>query len=453
VSLGEQVKDRRATLKLSRRRLGELTGLTEGKVWSIENGRRTTTAEEEALARVLGIETTTGHRETDFNTWVNGSEPAVGETVTVASPADLETLSAPPEPPPAAERAPLVVPTAGGGPVRQEGLRLVSNSELQTFKSCRRKWWLGWYRGLRPREESPVGPRAIGDRIHRALQLYYVPAAFQPLDPRAALERLIIEDWTKLTTDATPTLDLRRKFEQEANLERIMVEGYMEWLAETGDDGELEVIAPETYVEAELNIDELWDPDERPYERLRLIGRMDVRARRKTDGSIVFIDHKTVGSITAKTRVLPLDEQMLHYHLIESLTTDPADGQRRADGALYNMLRRVKRTPGAKPPFYARVHVPHNDHELNSYKQRVIGAVYDLAEVEQSLQRTGGKSHLTAAYPRPSQDCTWCPFFQVCGMFDDGSRAEDMLNTYYEVGDPLEYYQNTTSDVGSVEAE
>jgi len=174
---------------------------------------------------------------------------------------------------------------------------------------------------------------------------------------------------------------------------------------------------------------------------------MDVRATRVTDGSVVFIDHKTVGSITAKTRLLHLDEQMLHYHLIEE--GGAVDGPARPDGALYNMLRRVKRTPGAKPPFYARVHVPHNDRELVSYRARTLGVIQDMLDVEDTLVKTGERTHLSVVYPRPSQECTWCPFFQVCGMFDDGSRAEDMLDAYYEVGDPLEYYQSTTNDGGS----
>ena len=49
----------------------------------------------------------------------------------------------------------------------------ISNSEIQTFKDCRRKWWLSYYRRLRPRTESKTGALALGSRIHQALDDYY----------------------------------------------------------------------------------------------------------------------------------------------------------------------------------------------------------------------------------------------------------------------------------------
>ena len=49
----------------------------------------------------------------------------------------------------------------------------VSNSELATFKECRRKWWLNYYRGLTPKNVPMHGPLALGTRIHYALEMYY----------------------------------------------------------------------------------------------------------------------------------------------------------------------------------------------------------------------------------------------------------------------------------------
>lgn len=437
---GSAVKQGREARGLSRKKLAGMTGLTEAKVWSIENGRTTSAEEHDALTRALNLE-----NDPNFE-W--SPPPPTSPSTPVRTQA---VVPSPPPPAPAqtADMPPLVVPSIGGGPVHEEGVRLISNSEIQTFKRCRRQWWLGWIRGFQPKTESPVGPAAVGGRIHRALRMHYLPPALQPMDPRAALERLIIDDWTALTQDGQPTLELKRRFDSEANLERIMLDGYLAWLAETGDDGDLEIVSSEAYVEAQLDVNELWDPEDRPFKEVRLIGRLDVRARRRTDGARVFIDHKTVASIAAKTRLLALDEQMLHYHLLEWLTREP--GEPYAAGAVYNMLRRVKRTSGAKPPFYARVFVPHNEHELRSFKQRVTGTVYDLIEAEQSLRATGGRSHLTAAYPTQSQGCNWCPFLQVCPMFDDGSRAEDMLKAHYVEEDPLKYYQ--VEEVGSVEPE
>jgi hypothetical protein len=209
-----------------------------------------------------------------------------------------------------------------------------------------------------------------------------------------------------------------------------MLEGYIQWLAETGADAEIEVIAAETYVEAPLH--EFND-------RVAIIGKMDVRVRRVIDNVRLFIDHKSVASVTQPTIMLPLDEQMLHYHLLEFLTLE--EGASRSDGALYNMLRRVKRTAAAKPPFYSRVEVRHNKQELDSYRRRLVGTITDILVVEGQLR--DGARHQTVAYPNPTRDCTWdCPFIAVCPMFDDGSRVDAMLEEHYVVGDPLSYYQD-----------
>ena len=48
----------------------------------------------------------------------------------------------------------------------------LSNSEIQVFKDCRRKWWLNYYRRLMPRKKDYTGALALGSRIHEA------PASF-----------------------------------------------------------------------------------------------------------------------------------------------------------------------------------------------------------------------------------------------------------------------------------
>ena len=49
----------------------------------------------------------------------------------------------------------------------------ISNSEIQTFKDCRRRWWFTYYRRLQPRERNFTGALALGSRIHEALDQYY----------------------------------------------------------------------------------------------------------------------------------------------------------------------------------------------------------------------------------------------------------------------------------------
>lgn len=421
----EQVVAARQRLKLSRKAMAERTGLTESRIWHIEHGKRVPDADDiTALARVLDLDSLP-HPSTLV-------APAVTRPAPVPRSTPAASTLVAPEPAPVllgdlATSLPLI-PTRGARPEPQEGVRLVSNSEVRTFKECRRRWWLGWFRRLRPRiGESALGPAAIGGRIHNALRYWYVPDGEPRIDPRHALELLIVHDWTALTQGGETSLEFRHKFDQEANLERAMIAGYVDWLAETGEDADLEIIAPETYLEAPLS------------DEVKLIGKLDVRARRRSDGIRVFLDHKTVGDLVSPVKTLVLDEQMLHYHLLEWLNTDEAET--RCAGAYYNMLRKSKRTQRANPPFYQRVAVFHNETTLTSYRTRLEGVVTDMLDVEEALR--DGEDPRRVAYPTPTRDCPWkCRFVQVCSMFDDGSRAEDMLTTYFEEGDTLSYYRN-----------
>lgn len=216
--------------------------------------------------------------------------------------------------------------------------------------------------------------------------------------------------------------ELRSIFE----LERRMIEGYLEWVAETGVDAELEVLGAERYVEVTVEVEGVGP--------VKLIGKLDALVRSLVTGQLLMLDHKTVGSFSIPE--LSLNQQMLHYHFILKLLEA---NQPTAEGGLYNMLRKVKRTRASKPPYYERRVIHHNEHELRAYSAKVVGTIGDIVETERKL--TAGVSHQVAAYPTPSRDCHWkCAFFKVCRMFDDGSRVEAALENLYEVRDPLSYY-------------
>jgi hypothetical protein len=430
----------------SRKSLGELSGLTEGKIWRIEKKGNPSTDEANALAPVL---------ETLLGTAAGAAAPAPSPT---SEPADqpVESPAEPPSAPVRTEQQPIDWTRLQGlaaqvseheleralkGPDPTTG-RLISNSEIQTFKDCRRKWWLGWYRSLTLKYESPVGALQIGGRVHRALACWYVPEGQIRINPVDALEILIVQDWTKVVqAHVGRELELAKleaQFNAEANLERAMIAGYMDWLAETGADADLRIISSEEYLEATL--EGFTDGLGRP---VKLIGKLDVRAYRTTDGSRKFLDHKTVGNLIQPRQTVQMSEQMLHYELLEFFNTP--EGEARCDGALYNMLRKTKRTAAAKPPFYDRVEVTHNPRVLDAFKRRIEATVTDILDVEAKLN--DGVHHLDVAYPRPSDTCTWkCEFFPVCNMFDDGSRAEDMLGAYYRQHDPLAYYAQTIEE-------
>lgn len=312
-----------------------------------------------------------------------------------------------------------------------DGVRRISNSEIQAFKNCRRQWWLAWYRGLRFNYEAPVEKKHNGDRVHRALAPWYVPDGVQRVDPRETLESVIQEDRDALVGQLTASgqsvdeSEAWIKLVKLNDLERIMVDGYMEWLEETGADEHLRIIAAETYLEVPIPG---FDLD------VRAVGKIDVRAVLTSNDQRVFIDHKTA-DVMPKLDDLERNEQMQYYELLEYLTP----GEEACQGALYNVIRRVKRTARAKPPFYERHLITHNVHRRESFYRRTLATVREMLAVESALDM--GVDPLDVITIRASRDCDWqCPFAAICTMFDDGSRVESLLENHYVAGDPLHYY-------------
>lgn len=305
-----------------------------------------------------------------------------------------------------------------------EVIRL-SNSELQTFKDCRRRWWLNYYRRLQPKQKDMTGALALGTRIHAALDAHY--AQGKPL--LEAHSELVEKDKQLLLADFRDVNDL----ETEAELGRIMLEGYEQWVSENGIDAELEMISTEEKIVAPLFNG-----------AVELQGKLDMRVRRKADGVRLFRDFKTVGgSLSEFSSMAHMNEQVMTYMLLESTKFDEKE---RSEGGIFTLLKKVRRTAAAKPPFYDHVEIRHNIFTMRSFWQRIHGTIADLMRIRTALD--AGENPAFHVYPRASRDCKWkCQFFAICPMFDDGSAVEQALSDSYEEKDPYAYYD--TDKTGS----
>lgn len=301
----------------------------------------------------------------------------------------------------------------------------ITNSEIQTFKDCKRKWWLGTYRALKPISKTYVGPLTLGIRVHNALEAFYVTGV-NPVDEYERLQRVD----NKLFAESKDANDEKqvKKFNSEAELGRIMLEGYMEWMAEENPDADIEVIGAEKKLSTRLEMDP----------RVELMGKTDLKVRRASSGRHALLDHKTAVSFNSYYETSHMSEQLMLYVILEKM--DPVNGDPKVDGGIYNLIKKVKRSATAKPPFYERLDVRFNDKQLESFWIRTMGTVRDIMDLRDKLD--AGVDHRFYAYPSPTNDCTWkCPFFQVCPMFDDGSSAEAMLEELYEQVDPNARYE------------
>ena len=296
----------------------------------------------------------------------------------------------------------------------------ISNSEIQCFKQCRRKWWLAYYRKLRPAREKRSGALVLGTNVHEALGSFYEP---DPRDPVALIKRIYAMEREKAVE--AEDFDALASINKDADLALAMIEGYVEWVAESGIDDDIEVIS----VEEEIAV----DIEDLP---VTLIGKLDTRVRLRSSGALLSIDHKTCASIPDLISQLQLLEQPIMYQLLERLNSP----DEHVIGGMFNMLRKVKRTAAAKPPFYHRESIYHSDVELRNFYLRLHGTLVQMLQLEKALD--DGESPMHVAYPTPHNDCSWkCEFRAVCPMFDDGSHAEGVIASAFKVHNPYQRYE------------
>jgi hypothetical protein len=299
----------------------------------------------------------------------------------------------------------------------------VSQSTIAVFDRCRRRWWLSHYRSLgRPADYK--SPTTVGDLVHDALAQYYAGAYGDApifLEPIAWVKQHAIA-----TIEAKP--DFAEEIANDAELAGIMVDGYMNWLIETGADSDFEHVEPEREIRTRLA------------DGIELIGKLDGKVLTR-DGWTGFLEHKSVGNFTDLPSYAQLNRQLLTYDLLEYLEIVETGSIPfpKVDGAILNMLRRVKRTARAEPPFYLRHRVQHNVEELRNHWRHTLAIALEIANATARLD--AGESHQLVAPPTPARDCRYsCIFFTVCPMFDDGSDVEVVLDFEYEKVDPFERY-------------
>ncbi|HEX5781443.1 MAG TPA: PD-(D/E)XK nuclease family protein [Solirubrobacteraceae bacterium] len=309
----------------------------------------------------------------------------------------------------------------------------MSNSEVQDFKRCRRRWWLRDLRGLKSLRPDLTGARALGDRVHDVLACFYSPGAGD-VDRPVVVRALWDYETQCLLERAGEDVYLAKEVADDSDLGRAMLEGYFQWLEESGEDNDYEVIG----AEREMAVDFAAVPG------VRLTAKLDVRVLRHSNGARLFIDHKTVQTLKDLTKIADIHEQFLHYcllDLLEHLAAGDHSDATFVDGGVYNMLRKVKRTVRAQPPFYGRHEVRHTRDELRLYYTRLYGVVSEMLRAEARL--AAGEDHHAVVYPTPTRDCDWdCEFRRACPMFDRPAEdAEGFLREAFVAGDPYDRYK------------
>lgn len=302
---------------------------------------------------------------------------------------------------------------------------VLSNSTLQTYKSCKRRYYLGHYRelGIPKRRHNPTTVAELGTRVHTILEAFY------GLGVAPEVSFPILYDAAKAEYP-----DYAGELDAERDLTEIMVAGWLEWAAEHGIDDAFEVVSTEQAVTAPMEI--------AGGRSVTLMGKLDQQVRRRFDDALLFRDWKTAGNFS-KVDDLVRDEQFRFYSMLWTMVTPEGE---RMGGGLYTQLRRSTQSARSKGPYYQQTAVSYNRHDLNSMWLRTWETANEIDRMHQRLD--AGESHLQVAYPHPSMSCSWaCPFVSVCHMADDGSRFEDALSNLFEVKNPYYYYGSEQIDL------
>lgn len=292
---------------------------------------------------------------------------------------------------------------AAGLPARKA--RRIRYSEIKKFMRCRRSWLNGYYYNLGTPEysgDTKPSTASTGTLVHAALEHHYFTGG-DPVEFLQAQEMpggTYAADWIKTYTLATR-----------------MVEGYVEWLAETGEDAGEHTVGCEIELEVDMGIIN-GDP-------VSLVVHIDRLIYDATWNRWIIDDTKTVDSLK-KGLEFDIDLQGLTYAWVvrEALGITVAEFR-------HTMLRRVLRTAKAVPPFYHREPMTINAHQFAAQERHLRGVLCDMISVYQQIDADPSR-HQDVCYPNPTKDCVWdCDFLPICGMHDDGSDIQGVRQALY----------------------
>lgn len=293
-----------------------------------------------------------------------------------------------------------------------DGVHRYSNSEIATWRECRRKWTLTYYMSLARKEREVRFPIEVGNLVHGAFEVFYLSGGIENPDAERKARQYLVDKRAEDLADCIGEYhDIIIKSHKTAD---ACLSSYLHWLDESGADINLRIIGSE---------DKLAMTG--PLEGTELNGRIDLLAEDQRTGDIVVIDLKLVSSISEKIKMLHLDTQAKSYALLAR------EKYGRPVKVAFRIVKINQRSAKTKGPQEEEYVIQLNDAQLDIYWRQLHGIMTDIQRTTDDLD--SGMHHQEVAYPSPSDSCSWkCVFFPVCPMMDDpSSDAEWLLNDMY----------------------
>jgi hypothetical protein len=299
---------------------------------------------------------------------------------------------------------------------------------MSKFGNCPRAWYLSEYLGLQPNTEVRVGPLPFGSRVHVALEIWGKSGWKLPIE----------QIWNRL-------VERERSFyeelgwgwgvdqDKENRMGHAMLTGYVEWLEEENQLQDWEVVAIESKHHMPLSVTLPSGEDV----EIVLASKLDLVERHNPSGALFVDDYKTAQSLEADAIYTTLEQMQGKLYALQLKAEDP---DRRVDGVIFTILRKVQRGPRSKPPYYKRIVLPLTPHTLHAAKTNAIAQIVRMIDTANRLD--AGQPHWSVAPYQVSWQCRSCPFRAPCELMRDGrmKAAQGQLDDMFHVGDPLARY-------------
>lgn len=330
---------------------------------------------------------------------------------------------------------------------------LLTNSRLRAFRDCGRLHDLLYVQGIRPNREAEA--LRFGTLIHRGLEAYW-SCLVRDENQRHA-EEFGRDGHVHLALEAALAAIDGKAFDA---FEQVRADAMISFYAQrwmSGDLADYEVLGVEAEFRAPLLNPETWAASK----TWTLAGKVDVIVRRKEDGRVLVIDHKTTsdemeGDDATLWAKLQMDSQPSQYvigaealgYAVDELMWDilkkpkqkpllatPVESRKYTkDGKLYAAQREHDETPAeygarirealseAPDRFFQRKTFPRAESQIKDF---LVDAWAQSATMRESARL--GRS---VRNPDACHRYGTCPFWLLCST---GAKAENYPGDYIKV--------------------
>lgn len=270
-------------------------------------------------------------------------------------------------------------------------MRMISNSEVNSWLQCTRKYYYEYVLGLEPKVYSEAISKGI--IIHSMLEGYYA-GKMQGLDEAACRE------------EATePLLFAMASGGDIAELGgiRTLVEGYFD--KSLADEERYEVRAVETKYALELS------------ESFSLVGTLDLLLFDKWDAKYIPVDHKSTYNFWTDEQVNTSAQFVKYIIILRGLGYDVGKF----------MVNQIRTRPVKNGDLYQRAWADPSDSRLKAVLRQHVDTSNKIVEFHRN-----GADHDATIPVFDKYICSNCPFLSLCNSDTEGQVLTFQINQEYQ---------------------